>query len=109
MVEAFANDETAVDHVLLLQGGDIVAVDEDAPFEWMLDDVPSGPVGFEVVAVDAAGNQGASIPVVVFVGVNAPDDFDDRHLDAGCSAGGSTGRGFAWLSLLLLALRRRRP
>lgn len=107
-IEAFANDDNAVDHVLLLQGGEVVAVDEDAPFAWTLPDVVDGPVGFEVVAVDAAGNEGRSIPVVVFVGMEAPEDFDDRHVDGGCSVQGSRSLGLAWLPLLALGLRRRR-
>ncbi len=109
VVQAHADDDRAIDHVILFQDGEEVGVDSTYPFQWVIDDAPFGPVAFRAEAYDLSGNRADSPSVTVYVGTTAPRRPSPPQ--AGCSIDGPRNRGsLAALSLLLLAatVRRRR-
>jgi thermitase len=68
-VDVSATDNTGVTRVDLLVNGNKVASDSSAPFAFSWDSTQAlnGTVELKAVAVDAAGNVGASAPVAVNV------------------------------------------
>jgi hypothetical protein len=107
-VRANANDDGAIDKVVLYKDGEPVDEDIEAPFEWFVSEDDVGAVEYTVAAYDLSGNMAWSRPVTVFVGMAAPMRGNGSEEELACNA----GRGRPPLSLLLLVLlglvRRRR-
>lgn len=109
IVKAQADDDRAIDHVILFQDGEEVGVDRTYPFQWVIEDAPIGPVAFRAEAYDLSGNQANSPSVTVYVGTTPPRRPSPPQ--TGCNIDGPRERGsLVALTLLLLAgaTRRRR-
>ena len=117
-VEAF--DDTFVDRVQLLEGNTIVGEDRAPPYLFTVTDIEPGEYEIVAVAIDAAGNEASSEPLLLEAtgsgGSSVPTGVPPAGVpvsrgtsDSGCSVGTPT-RGawrWAWLMWLLVPLRGR--
>jgi MYXO-CTERM domain-containing protein len=109
MVRAHAGDDGAIDRLVLYKDGEAVAEDLEYPFEWRMNETERGAVEYYVEAHDLSGNVAWSIPVTVFVGMEAPQRGNPRTDEGlGCRVAGDSTPPLSLLSLVLLAAIRRR-
>lgn len=116
LVEAF--DDTFVDRVQLLEGNTIVGEDRAPPYLFTVTDIEPGQYEIVAVAVDAAGNEASSEPLMLEAtgsgstglpptGGPAGIPVSRGTADSGCSVAGSPRAAWTWLLLVLLGLRGR--
>jgi MYXO-CTERM domain-containing protein len=87
-----ADDDDAIDHVVLSNHDEVIESDAETPFEWMVVNAPRGSYALQVEAFDAAGNSTRSDIVNVNVG-NAPAGDETSGSDDGGSDESSSGEG----------------
>jgi hypothetical protein len=108
-VRALADDDGAIDRLVLYKDGEPVAEDLEAPFEWFVNEDDIGAVEYTVEAYDLSGNVALSRPVTVFVGMEAPMRGNAGYDEAlACNAAGRTEPRLLLLLLALVGLVRRR-
>ena len=72
-LEVEASDPDGIDRVEFLQAGGVLAVDEQAPYEWSIEGAESGCYSLSARAVDADGYESVTEPIEVVVGDGCPD------------------------------------
>jgi uncharacterized protein (TIGR03382 family) len=108
-IRAHADDNAAIDRLVLYKDGEPVAEDDTYPFEWTLSEEDIGAVEYTVEAYDLSGNVAWGHPVIVFVGMAAPQrgNVGDEEAMA-CNAGGDAPPVGLMLVALVGLVRRRR-
>jgi hypothetical protein len=100
-IEATAADNIGVTEVRFLADGELIGTDATAPYtaDWDTTAVSNGDVSLTAEAVDASGNTGTSVAVVVTVANAAPvtlsqiqaEVFTPSCAVSGCHDGGGSG------------------
>jgi hypothetical protein len=107
-IRAHADDDGAIEGLVLYKNGERIAEDRQAPFEWLVNEDEIGAVEYTVAAYDIRGNATMSHPVVVFVGMPAPQRGNGTDANALTCNAGRARPPIALMLLLLTALTRRR-
>lgn len=107
-IRAHADDNAAIDRLVLYKDGEPVAEDDSYPFEWAVSEDDVGAVEYTVSAHDSSGNVAWSQPVIVFVGMPAPQRGNVGDEEALACNVGASAPPIGWMLLVLAGLVRRR-